>query len=450
MLRAMKATLAAFIRRAGATAGLAAFAASLSPATAEAQLIRDTEIEATLQRLSAPIFRAAGVPIDTVPFYIIRNDDLNAFVAAGGRSLFLHTGLLRRLETPEELLGVVAHEVGHITGGHVVSRIDAVRNARVQSYLALLLGLGVGVASRDGGGGVGAAGAAQQIIQRELLRFSRGQEASADQAAIDYLNRAGIDPSGMLRVLERIAEEQAIFIGQVDPYALTHPLSRRRIELLSERVAASPALGAQLPEEVRYWHARMRAKLDGFLGRLGGAEVDYGSDELRLYARAITLHRIPDPDRAIEAIDQLIRLRPNDPFYWELKGQILFESGRGAEAVEPYRRATELSREAPLIAAGLGEALLTLETPEATAEALRVLERAALAEPLGARMRRALAIAYARNGDEGMAALVTAERMVLFGRVRDAQAQATRAQRLLPAGSPGWLRAEDILTLRGR
>ncbi len=441
------------LRRAAAALGLAlaAAATALEPASARISLIRDSEIESTLKRLTAPIFSAAGVPLESVPLFIVNDDSINAFVAAGGRTMFFHTGLLRTLEEPEELMGVIAHETGHITGGHIVRRVEAIRDARRQSILATILGIGVGVAAGDGGAGVATVGAGANIAARELLKFSRGQEASADQAALQFMNRAGVDPSGLLSVLERLRQQNAIFLGgNLDPYALTHPLSSERIALLKNGVERSPARGKKVSDELRYWHGRMRAKLDGFLGRISTDGIGYGSPELDLYREAIALHRLPDPPRAIEAVDRLIAMRPNDPYYWELKGQILAESGRGPEAVAPYRKALQLAPHEPLIAGGLGEALLTMDNAKATAEALRVLEKAALADRFDARLRRPLAIAYARSGREGMAAVVTAERLALLGNLRDAGLQARRAQALLPNGSPGWLRADDIIALAPR
>lgn len=435
-----------------AAAALAAAAAPLAPTALANGLIRDAEIERTLDRMIDPIFNAAGLALDSVPIFIINDSSLNAFVAAGGRSMFFHTGLLVTLEEPEELIGVMAHETGHITGGHIVRRIEAVRNARYQAILTTILGVGLGGAAAAGGAGagagVGAIGLGNRIAQRNLLRFTRTQEASADQAALTFMNRAGIDPSGILRVLERLQREQAVFVGQVDPYALTHPLSGRRIDLLSRGVAQSPALGRKVSADIAYWHGRMRAKIEGFLSRPGALSTRrFNNPELDLYSRAITLHRLPDPDRAVTAVDQLIAQRPDDPFYWELKGQILFESGRGPQAVEPYRRALSLAPSEPLLAGGLGEALLAQDTPEATAEALPVLERAAVADPFDRRVLRSLALAYARNGQDGLAAVVTAERLALSGRLSDAKSQARRAQAFLPEGSPGWLRAEDVIAL---
>ncbi|MEM9725646.1 MAG: M48 family metalloprotease [Pseudomonadota bacterium] len=428
-----------------------AFAAALAvPVQASARgLIRDSEIERTLQMMIQPIFKAAGLPSDRVRLFIVQENTLNAFVAAGN-NMFFHTGLLQQLETPEELIGVMAHETGHVQAGHFVQRVEAVRTLSTASLLATLVGIGAAAAG-GGSAGAGIIQGGNRVLTRNLLRFTRGQETGADALAVQYMTKANVDPSGMLAVLRRLGEAQAVFLSNVDPYALSHPLSTQRIAALEKSVAASPALGARVSEDIRYWHGRMRAKLDGFLSPAGsGPSTFYGDPELDLYRRAIALHRAPRPDEAIAAVDKLIQMRPNDPFYWELKGQFLFESGRGPKAVQPYERATRLAPNEPLIAAGLGRSLLTVGTPAANKRALRVLERAAVADPFDPGLRRPLADAYARNGQEGMAAVVTAERLVLGGRIPDAHRQAQRAKALLPAGSPGWIRADDVLTVRAR
>ena len=413
-------------------------------AAAARSLIRDSEIERTLAMLTRPIFEAADENPNDIKLFILNARSLNAFVA-GGRSMFFHSGLLQTLETPQELMGVIAHETGHIRRGHLVRRIAAFEAARTKQIIAQILGIAAAVVAPAGaavGAGVGG------IAQRDFLKFTRSQESSADQAALTFLNAAGIDPSGMLNVLRRLEREQAVFLNYIDEYALTHPLSGARINALELGVRRSPALGAPIDPELSYWHARMRAKLDGFLSDPDlSAPVDYGSAEINLYRRAIILHRIPLPDEAIAAAEQLIEMRPEDPFYWELKGQIHLESGRGPEAVPPYRRATELAPRDALIRARLGQALLTVGSADADREALEVLEQAALEDPFNAGVRKWLADAYFRAGQPGMVALVNAEKSALEGNMSDARRKAERAQSLLPRGSKGWLRADDVITI---
>ncbi|MCI4665204.1 MAG: M48 family metalloprotease [Neomegalonema sp.] len=421
---------------------------TLAPTLSAARsLIRDAEIERTLKMFSAPIYKQAGLNHERAPIFMLNDSSLNAFVT-GGNVMFLHTGMLLELDTPDELIAVIAHEAGHIVERHVITRIAAAGSARTTAIISSLVGIGAALAG-GGRAGVAAASAGSHIALRDLLKFTRAQEAGADQRGVLLMTAAGIDPTAMLRVMKRFDEQTPLF--GVNPYALTHPLGRARIVMLEEAVRKSGARGRKLPKEFYYWHARMRAKLDGFLATPGGSGgLRFGVPEFDLYREAIYLHRLPDPEGALKTVDKLIKIRPSDPYYWELKGQILYESGRGPEAVGPYRRAAKLAPREPLIAAGLGEALLTVEKPKTNAEALRVLEKAAIADPHSPGMRRSLAIAYARSGKEGMAAVVTAERFALVGRLGDARIHAERARRMLPTGSPGWLRAEDVLALKPR
>jgi predicted Zn-dependent protease len=436
------------MRRRIFAAAMVAASLALPGAASALSLVRDAEIEQTLKRMAAPIFQAAGLPPSSVEIFMVNDRSLNAFVA-GGRRLFINTGLMTDLETPEELLGVIAHETGHIAGGHEARRAINLRNARGPALIGLLAGIAAGAA---GGGEAAAAiaGGAQGVLGRTLLSYNRSEEASADQAALSYLERAGIDPAGLRAVLERFRGQEVLAIGNLDPYVLTHPLSTERMSLIERRVGALG--GRAWPDDPQrdYWHGRMRAKLAGFLqdpARVLARLEGQPETELNLYERAIALHRLPDPEAAVAAADRLIALRPNDPYYLELKGQILLESGRGAEAVPAYRAAVRLAPDEPLLKAGLGRALLQSNDPAANAEALGVLEEARREDLADASALRDLATAYDRAGDRGMATLATAERYALVGDVPSALSLARRASDILPQGSPGWVRAQDILAL---
>lgn len=411
-------------------------------------LVRDAEIERTLRDMSTPVFQAAGLPPSSVEMFMINDRSLNAFVA-GGRRIFLNTGLMMELETPDELLGVIAHETGHIVGGHEARRAINVRNARGPALIGMLAGIAAGAA---GGGQAGAALAlgAQGALNRTLLSYNRAEEASADQAALSYLDRAQIDPSGLQRVMERFRGQEVLAIGNLDPYALTHPLSTERMSLIDRRVAETQGRSWAGDPQRDYWHRRMRAKLSGFLReptRVLDALAGRPEDEFALYERAIALHRLPAPAQAAEAAERLVAMRPADPFYHELKGQILLESGNAAAAVPAYREAVRLAPGEPLLKAGLGRALLQLNDSSANAEALAILEAARRDDLADASALRDLATAYDRAGDRGMASLATAERYALQGDTDSAVSLAQRAVGILPQGSPGWLRAQDILAL---
>ncbi|GMG84446.1 M48 family metalloprotease [Paralimibaculum aggregatum] len=441
-MRKLSARLAAMLI-AGLVAALPAAAPALS-------LIRDAETERTLRQMAAPLVKAAGMRAGSVDLYIVRSSQLNAFVA-GGANMFLHTGLIDELEEPGQLMGVMAHEIGHIAGGHQVRRAINIRNAQGPALIAMLAGIAAAAAGGPQAGAAISAGATQ-ALERSFLSYNRGEEASADQAALAYLERAGIDPAGFLEVLERFRGQEVFTVGNIDPYALTHPLSTQRMQLIEQKAAEARGRSFREDPEIAYWYGRARAKLEGFLDspRRVLNRYEERDDELALYAKTVALHRLPAPREAVESADRLIAMRPGDPFYLELKGQILHESGRAREAVPLYRAAVAAAPEEPLLKAGLGRALLALEEPAADAEALRVLKEARDRDRGDPAALRDLAVAYSRAGDTGMATLATAERFALSGRSKDAVLHARRASALLPNGSPGWLRAQDILVLDKR
>lgn len=426
-------------------AGLAALAALAAPAAAQG-LIRDAEIEGTIAAIAAPVFRGAGVSPDSVKIYLIGDRRLNAFVA-GGRNIFLFTGLLQKLERPAQIQAVLAHEVGHINGGHLARRQIEAQNVGGAMALGVLLAIAAGVAGSPDAAAAVLTGSTS-VIQRSFLAFSRAEEASADQAGLTYLERAGINPTGLVEVLDIFRGQEVLSVGRADPYAQTHPLSQDRLDLVERRVAASPHRASPDDPALVARMARMRAKLDGFLDRpervLRGIP-EGATDELSLLRRAVALYRLPDPPGALRAVDALIAKRPRDPYAIELKAQFLLETGRAAEAVPLYREAVRLAPREPLLRASLGRALVGLGTAEADAEALRLLEAATRDDPANAGALRDLALVHARRGEEGLAALATAERFALGTRFRDVAIHAKRAAAQLPEGSPGWLRAQDLI-----
>lgn len=442
--------LASMLTRLALIAALAL--GSAAPAQAQSRtFIRDAEIESTLRRLSDPIFQAAGLDPASIDIFLLQDGTLNAFVA-GGRTMVLNTGLLQRFPQAETLIGVIAHETGHISGGHVTRRAAMARELRGPALMAVILGTAAAAAAGGGQAAAAAAIGGQGAVQRIMTAYTRAEEAAADQAAVSYMTRAGVDPEGMLAILRLFKGQEVFRSDRIDPYLLSHPLSSERISLLEDRIARSTARGATLDPQIAYWHERMRAKLDGFIDRPERVlarvqQSDQPDSEFNLYRRAIAEHKAARADVALQTLDRLLRLRPDDPFYWELRGQILFESARPAEAIEPLRRAVALAPAEPLIAGLLGRALLAAGGPRAEAEALATLQRAARDDPGEPMLLRDLAQAYARAGDDGMAALTTAERMAMTGSPRDAAMMARRAMDLLPQGSPGWLRADDLAAL---
>jgi len=419
---------------------------AVAPAVAMAQtIIRDAEIERALQELAAPVFRVAGLPQST-RVIIINDGSMNAFVA-DARHIFVHSGLLLRLDNPDQLQAVLAHEAAHIANGHLTARPAAAASAQTAARMGLLLALAAGAASGEGGAAIGLAAGGMSSAQRSLLAHTRAEEASADQSALRYMVSAGIDPEAMLEVLDLFRGQEALSVGRQDPYVRSHPLTRDRYRTVQAFLAVQGA-GPEPSAASAYWYARLNAKLSAFLRNPSWTlrRVDRNdTGEIATLSRAIAHHRTPDVDRALAEVGRLLQMRPGDPFYQELQGQILFESRRFDAAIATYGRAVELAPREPLILAGYGRALLAPDSAASNARALDVLTRAQARDPFDPRMLRDLALAHARAGQPGMAATVTAERYAVMGRMEDAATLATRAVGLLPQGSPGWIRAQDVL-----
>jgi len=410
-------------------------------------LVRDAEIEHSLNEIAHPILNAAGLMPDSVKIMVINDSRLNAFVI-DGRHIFIHSGLIDKLERPEMLQAVIAHEAAHIANGHAARRAMNARTARNATGLGLLVsGIFAMTGNIEAAGGL--AVGSSRTAQRLFFAHTRDEENAADQAAARYLANAGTDPAAMIDVLEILRGQEALAPGRQDPYLRTHPLSSDRLRR-ARGYAAAYGTGKRDARrgENAYWYARARGKLEAFLGnpsrvlrRLHGAEAD----SLTLMQRAVAYHRLPDREKAVANAEALVRARPEDPYVHELKGQILLENRSFGAAVQAYERAVELAPEEPLILAGYGRALLALNTRDGDRRGLEALERSRSSDPVQPRMLRDMAAAYARMGDRGMASLATAERYALVGRPADAAVHAERASQLLARGSPGWNRARDVL-----
>ena len=345
---------------------------------------------------------------------------------------------------------MIAHELGHITGGHLTRRDQALRGGAASRPSACS-----GARRRRRAASRRRASPSpperRRSPHRSALAYSRAEEASADQAGLRYLAAAGSDPQAMLDVLDHFRGQDALLGAYVDPYAQSHPLWSERIALIEDRVAKLPP-GGPPPDEDVYWHARMVAKLDAFLGSPAQTLRKYpdsDGSEAALLARAIAWHRRPDPARADAAMEALLAARPDDPYYLDLEGSSCSRAARRRPAAEAYRQAVALAPKEPLILGGLGRALLNMDDDARDGGGARragALRRGAT-RPTAAVLRD-LALAEARLGNEGAAALATAERFTLEGASRDADRNAARAAALLPEGSPGWRRARISLPWR--
>ncbi|MCG8507646.1 MAG: M48 family metalloprotease [Rhodospirillales bacterium] len=428
------------------TAAAILFSGTVSAAK-KRTFIRDSEIENTIRTFATPVFQVAGLDPSAIQVYIVKDPRLNAFVA-GGQKLFLYTGLLMHSEEPGALIGVIAHETGHIAGGHLSQTRDALAKSSAQQILATVVGAAAAVASKRGDVGAAVIAGGQGLGQSTFLHYSRTQEGAADSAAMRYLDATGQSARGLLAFLEGLADQELLSTRHQAPYLRTHPLTRDRIRALQDHVARSQFSDKPYPERYLDMHARMRAKLKAF--------IDPPSRTLRLYketdqsiaaryARAIAYYRRPDLDKALPIIESLIAEHPHDPFFLELKGQILFENGRGDEALAPYQAAVRLVPSAPLLRLQLARVQLERNNPVYLDPAIENLRAALQKEPRSVSIWRNLAIGYGRQGNMGMSALALAEEAYIRGKKPEARHHAAKAKKLLPSGSPGALQADDIL-----
>jgi predicted Zn-dependent protease len=391
--------------------------------------------------------RVAGLDPAAVQFHVIRDRVLNAFVA-GGQRVFLTTGLLRRAGNAGQITGVIAHELGHIAGGHLVRSRDAMRTARSQALIGTLLGVAAGILTRNPEAAMAIGSGGSQVAERSYLSYSRAQESSADQAAVRYLDGAGLSARGTLQFLSILGNQELLTVKLRDAYAVTHPLTRTRISFIRNFVAKSPNSDRPDPPGWADLHARIVAKLDGFLDQPARTLRRYKEGDRSIaarYARAVAYFRIPALDKALPLIDGLIAERPKDPYFQELKGQMLFENGRLEPALSAYGKAVALLPDNALLRTSMAHVQLELGREDLIPAAIKNLEAAIRLDRFVPRAWQLAGTAYGRNGQLGRSALALAEYNLRIGRKPDARALATRAKKLLKRGSPGWLRAEDIL-----
>ncbi len=428
-----------------AALALALLAAPLAEPPSAQGLIRDAEIENTIDGWVGPLVENAGFQKSEVRFHIIPNPRVNAFVT-GGKQIFLTTGLLASSAHPGQVMGVVAHELGHITGGHLVRLSTAAQDAGFLQAVGVLIGAAGGIASGEGDAILAGVLMGQNLAERSFTTFTRAQERSADQVAVDLLDKVGVSSRGLLELMETLENRELLAPNQRDPYLRTHPLTRDRISFVENHVRSS-AGGRTFSAADLLAHRRVVAKLKGFLDvperTLRAYRESDDSVEAR-YARSIALYRSARLDEALELIDGLISEAPDDPYYPELRGQVLFENGRMAEARRDYERSLRLLPDEPLFLAGLAHVYLELGRSELTGKAVGLLEKAVRKDRMMATAWRLSAIAYGRAGKLGLSALSSAEHALLAGRREQAAYHARKALRLLPAGSPARLRARDI------
>lgn len=439
---------------------------SLLPAKrAEAQglpLIRDTEIELLLNDYSQGIFRAAGLGTGRVTVRIVNNESFNAFVI-DGRNVFMHTGTLTQAETPNEVIGVLAHEAGHIAGGHMAALRARIAKDQTRALLIQLLGIGAMIGGAASGGDtgreIGSAGqgvmmGGNELIMRGLTAERRSQESAADQAGLKYLNATQQSGRGMLATFERFAGQELFSDAHRDAFARTHPVATDRLARLRQIVESSPFYNKKDSPELQHRHDMMRAKLSGYMEAPALVFNRYPASDASLparYARTIASFRqgAGGFEQGLAGINGLISAQPNNPYFWEVKGDFLQKAGRPKEAIAPLRKALQLHKgDAPLVGVQLAQALLQTKERQYSDEAIGLLRKAVQREPDNATAYNTLGQAYYDKGMLPQSELARAQGLFYFGALKQAQEFAKRAQAALKPGSPDWVKADDIINYK--
>ena len=418
---------------------------SVRPVMAQS-ILRDAETEAFFKEISAPLITAAGLDPNNVDIILINDKSVNAFVA-GGQAVYLHSGLIDAATTANEVQGVIAHELGHVVGGHAV-RFDEGASVASGISIASLILAAAAMAAGAGEAGMGILSAGQQAAMGKFLAYSRGQEGTADASGAQYLSTAGISGRGSISFFKKLQNfEFRLGIPQEDSYGRTHPLSGERISVLQDKYSADPAWNTPLNPKWENDFKRIKAKLTGYLSDPTATMRDYPENDQSVparYARAYAWHKSAYPQKALNESSSLVASAPEDPYFLELHGQILLESGRPADAIIPLRKAVSLTGNQPLIAAIFGHALIATEDKTKLDEAAQVLKAAVTKDNQNPFAWYQLGVVYEQKGDSARAALASAERYLMVGAPQLALPNAQTAMAGLPEYSPDWIRAQDI------
>ncbi|MBL0941773.1 MAG: M48 family metallopeptidase [Alphaproteobacteria bacterium] len=410
--------------------------------------IRDAEIESSFKEFVTPLFQVAGLDPKRMHIYLIMNPDINA-AASLNASLFINTGLIMESKSADQLIGVLAHETGHIAGEHIVRTQAAMQKATLPMIASVLLGTAVGVATGRSDASMAVIMGGMHLGEATFLHYSRGQESAADQAATKYLDKLGWSTKGLLEFMEILEKQDLLSSRQQDPYRLTHPLTKERINFLSHHVNKSPHTRGSLPARFYALYDRMKAKLGAFIAPAGHTLSKISARDKSVegrYARAIALYRNHKLSEALKVINSLISEFPEDPYFHEFKGQMLFENGRIADALLAYQKALILKPDSDLIRIMYAQTLIETQKPEMNHKAIEELQKIKETEKDNPMLWRLLAIAYGRLHNMGMASLMLAEQALVEGDMKRATYHAERAKKQLTASeSPAKQRARDII-----
>lgn len=446
-----------FARNAAAVALAATIAVgSALPASTQGRVsvVRDAEIEALVRDYARPILKAAGLP-SSLEIILVNDPSFNAFV--DGRRMFMNTGSLMMAETPNEVIGVIAHEAGHLAGGHQHRLREQLKRAQTMALVGTLLGMGVGVAGAATGNnelaqsGMGIAAGTGQAAKRSLLSYQRTEEITADRSAIRYLEATGQSSKGILKTFQRFQSALSLSGSRVDPYLISHPLPRERIANLEDLAHASQNFDKPDSAALQLRHDMMRAKIAVFTGGPGGlSRLGRKLDPLAVqYGQAVAAYLSGSPKNAVTKAAALEKSNPKNPYFAELRGDALIKANKPKEAAAAYQKAIKLDpARSGILQIALGQALVAAGDPDSAQKAVSVLKTGLTRDKENAAGYQYLAQAYGMLGQVGQADLAIADQQFYLGKYFDAQVFATRAQKRLQRGTPEWLRAQDIISYK--
>lgn len=332
--------------------------AFLSDASAASiSLISDEETEQFLARQLRPVFKAADIPFNRNNIYIVNDDSLNAFVG-DGNNMFVHTGTLMKANDENEIAGVLAHETGHIMGGHILRQKIKLQNMQ-QISLASMLAAGAAAAT------TGRADAAiaimmgtQSSMLNAMLAYQVEEERSADESAVKLLQKTEQSPAGMRNFMKKIDRQNRLNGIAENPYFRTHPVTAERISFLNNAVRQSPFPAPAQPSNE---FLRIKAKLSAFMEEPRKVLQKYPPSDKSTparYAQAIVFFRMLKLNQSLKILNELIAEEPENPYFHELKGQIFMETGKIKPARTEYQKALSLLPNSALFQINLAQAVL--------------------------------------------------------------------------------------------
>ena len=416
-------------------------------------IIRDAEIEALVRDYARPILSAAGLSKAGVEIILVNDLSFNAFVA--GRRLFINTGALMIAETPNEIIGVIAHEAGHLAGGHQERLRQQIETAKTLAVVTSMIGLGAmaaGAATNSkglAGAGSGIAMGSTELAMRGLFAYQRGEETTADRSALTYLDKTGQSAQGMIRTFKRFASALSLSGSRIDPYLSSHPMPADRISVLQTLASSSPNWNKTDPAGLQERHDFARIKIAAYSdgpGAVARVSRTLKSPLAQKYGMALNTYLNGNPAAALTRSAELIKQRPKNAFFHELHGDILMKANRPADAADAYGKAARLGGDTPLLQISRGQALVATGKRERMKDAISIIRKGLTSEPNNPGAYRFLSQAHGLLGEIGDAELAAAEGNYYAGELQEARIFAARAQQKLKPGSPAWLRAQDIIT----